>query len=310
MNSASLRYRWRWGRFLLRQGDLEAALPEIGRVVRDTPRYRPSALRRLYDREVSAQTLLSVWPTEPAARILLLQFLIEKSAESEQWIELMPVLWEALLDGDPPPTAQRARPYLTYLMGQGRHEEARRNWALLQSVHGRRDGCFDGVISSGANPPQNLVWNGDFEMPLQGGLFDWQLADSHLYSIDRQAAPDGDWVLRLVFEGKENLAFNGLRQQVVVAPARDMRLSFRVKTQGLTTKQRPFFQMVDRDTGQLLMETEPFQASSPWEQYEYSFRTRSTTRLVSLRLLRRESRRIDSKIRGTVWLDSVRLQVR
>ena len=162
-----------------------------------------------------------------------------------------------------------------------------------------------------ASCSRSALANGDFERPLTPSPLDWRLASSPAYSI-RLAEGEGfeaSAALRIDFKGTENLNFSGVRQQVVVEPGLEYELSFRLRSEDLTTEQGIYLEVVEAAGSRRLMETEPILGTTSWTAYGGKFFLADGS-TVWIRLRRQPSRRIDNLFRGHIWLDHVRLEAR
>jgi len=155
----------------------------------------------------------------------------------------------------------------------------------------------------------NLLLNPGFEYEPLGTALDWVIRASNQFETTRE--PDvfqtGSWSLRIRFNGTENVNYHHLTQRVVVEPGRH-HFRAQVRTDGVTTDQGVGFRIfaVDR-TSSLNFETAPTVGTADWTAVETTFTVPRQTRLLEIQAFRRQSRKFDSKIDGTVWIDDVSL---
>ena len=113
--------------------------------------------------------------------------------------------------------------------------------------------------------------------------------------------------MRVRSEGQENVQYQHLVQKIVVQPGR-YRFGVYIRTEGITTDQGVGFQILAADgSSGLNVRTEPLLGTKEWTLLERNFIVPPRTRLLEIRAFRRQSRKFDSKISGTVWIDDVSL---
>lgn len=181
-----------------------------------------------------------------------------------------------------------------------RDKQSRQAAAAWVSYLGDRRGDY---------PSPNLVYNGSFEREPTGAALDWRIAPSGRFetSLDSSVARDGKTSLRIQFQGGENVSYSHLAQSVVAAPGQ-YRFQVWVKTDSITTNEGPQFQIYDpANPTRLDVRIGPFLGSSDWQKVEQAISVAGGTDLIVLRVLRQPSRKFDSKVSGTVWVDAVSL---
>jgi hypothetical protein len=157
---------------------------------------------------------------------------------------------------------------------------------------------------------RNAVWNADFEHTLQGRPLGWTLVRSdHVRARQvKGEGLDGSAALRIEFLGKENLSFTGLSQTLVVEPGTDYRLSAHLRSEGITTDEGLFLEALDKTNRRVLVSTEPVAGTENWRAVSEKVQVPNDGELLVLRLRRRPSRMLDSKIRGKIWIDRISLE--
>jgi tetratricopeptide (TPR) repeat protein len=162
----------------------------------------------------------------------------------------------------------------------------------------------------GEHPSQSLLFNGDFEWELTGGVLDWRIGRVRGAETKRSPAPtqSGRWSLEVHFEGKENVDYHHLAQRVVVEPGA-YRFEGWIKTEGITTDQGIGWRIHDAEnTGRLDLVFDNRVGTSDWTQTQQDFQVGRSTRLLEVQLIRRPSLKFDNQINGTAWVDNVRLR--
>ena len=66
--------------------------------------------------------------------------------------------------------------------------------------------------------------------------------------------------------------------------------------------------MIDATTGRTLSSTEAIAGSTPWRCYQDTLLVEEGSHRLLLRLRRDKSLRLDNRLSGTLWLDSVVLE--
>jgi len=193
--------------------------------------------------------------------------------------------------------ARLAREYVRVLFAQRDYETAARAWTQYLGPHG------NGYLQS------NWVFNGDFETDLSDSAFDWSINawDEVEAAVDAQVAHTGTHSIRIRFEGKENLDYNGVGQTTFVKPGR-YRFEAYMRTEEITTDKGVAFHIYDRESGARLdVRTEELTGTHDWTKIERVVVVPRETRLLRIEVSRQRSMKFDSLIQGTVWIDSVEL---
>ncbi len=155
--------------------------------------------------------------------------------------------------------------------------------------------------------------NPGFEDSLTKKGFDWRYSGENKggWTIDRVArnAAEGEFALRILFTGKENLNFRNLYQIVEVDPLTGYSLSYRCRSSNITTDQGPFVEVYCKDAKGLHAKGGMIAGTALWTKEEIEFETPEGCNAVIVRLSRNMSRRIDNKIKGELWLDDFAMQM-
>lgn len=292
-------YRWRFGNFYIREGDLEKALLQFETAIElDPAEYLQSTLALLWKAGVGSEDILSIYPEDQWAGLMLMRFLVQQEGVEE---ELVDSQWEKLLSGNSTSVAiDEGEFYIQYLLDGGRFYKAREAWIRLVRGNGLEDQAY--------LKKENFLWNGTFEMPITGRALDWRAKQSDAYEIIPLMTSSGskrNKGLKFDFKGTENINFNGFQQLVIVEPEVEYELSFKARSEEISTEQGLYFEVA---AGSVLLQTEQILGTTPLTEYSGRFKVPSDQSLVAVRLRRRPSRRIDNKLRGTLWLETVKLE--
>ncbi len=296
-------YRWRLANFYLRNRSLDKAVPQLELALAADRRLLEPALGLLLKAGASYQLVDRVWPDDHEARRGLLRLLCQRQPTPGEPPSrgFLRQLWDRLLAGTEPTPLADGQVYLERLMKDHRFGEARARWIELANSNRLSDARFERA--------QNLIWNGDFEMPFAQTGLGWRVRDANGYSATQTEGEGlgGSGSLRIAFDGSLNLGFKGVQQRVIVDPGRSYRLAFRARTEDLSTDQGVFFQVQDGSSRRQLLATQQLLGSMPWTSYDSTFMADSSWIWVLLR--RKPSLRFDNRLGGVLWLDSVVLEV-
>ena len=295
INPKAAGYRWRLANFALRSGAPEEALEQFGRAVQLEPSgYLQPTLGLLWKAGFDSEDIQRIWPEDKPARLLLARFW---TGQGEAGAEPAGLEWEKLVGGDSEiPTVVEGEFFIRYLMERRDYEQAREEWIRLTEANGLSDPLF--------STKENWVWNGDFAITeTLGRALDWNLRESDAYDVVVGGSENQEG-LRIDFAGVENLNLSGLEQRAVVEPG-SYEFSFRARAQGIGTEQGPYFEL---SAGRTVVRTLQLLGDSPWQEYPALIDVAPEDRIMRIRLRREPSRRIDNKLRGTLWLSGVRLR--
>jgi hypothetical protein len=159
--------------------------------------------------------------------------------------------------------------------------------------------------------PGSTVWDGGFEQGFSRGGFGWQKTDvpGASVALDSSVRRSGTATLRVSFDGSANIDFQHVRQDMVVEPGTRYRFRAYVRCEGVSTDSGPRFRIFDRSQPAALnVETENLTGTlAVWTPQEVDFVTGPQTHFLTILLQRRPSRKLDNKLRGTLWVDDVSL---
>ena len=156
------------------------------------------------------------------------------------------------------------------------------------------------------------MMNPGFEFELTSMGFDWcywkdKDGIAKVMRVNHDAW-EGDYALRVNFNGRENIDFQHVYQIFTVDPLSKYHLTYAWKSQGITTDKGPFIEVYGYDKKGLYQAGPMITGTRGWGQVSLEFDVPEGCRAAVVRLRRQPSIRFDSKIRGTVWLDGFRLE--
>ena len=186
-------------------------------------------------------------------------------------------------------------------MAQEKFEDAGKVWHQITGKD---------TASAVAFTENSLVYDGGFEKDISGGGFGWRQNDAEGadFDFDTDEKHSGSRSARLTFDGTKNLLYEDLFQNVLVSPNTRYRFQGFLRTDQISTNSGMRFEIVDPNNPQRLDVLTPNETGTlPWTLEQLDFATGPDTHLISIRLVRKPSERLDNKIRGTVWIDDVSL---
>jgi hypothetical protein len=289
---------WRFGNFLLRQGERDNAFSEMRLAVQADPKRAAEAFSRALRAGSDIATTLD--------RVL--------PPISEAYLD---VIWDQTTDGHTenalkvwdriPPLHPHISLYDSFslvgaLMGEKRFAEASKVWDQAAALAGLGD------LQS---PAASVLWDGGFESNVSGGGFSWiflQEFRSVQVGFDAQEKHSGNRSLRITFDGKSNINYLGVCHYVPVKPSTTYLFSAWVKPRALTTDQGLHFQLHPVGTQyNSTANTSEIHGTAPWTRIEMPWTSAKDVHELQVCLARFPSDEGDNKIQGTVWVDDVAL---
>jgi hypothetical protein len=287
---------WRYGNFLLRRGDSNAAFAEIKHAVEADPKRGAAAfaLSMRFDRNVNS-ALQRVLPSSQDAYLNVISALAEQ-AQTDQAL----IVWSKLAALPPKLQLSQSFPLLEALINKRQVAEAQRVWDQALNF---------ASVSRPPDPPGSLVWDGGFETNVVGGGFTWRYSsfiDGVVVTLDKNEKHSGNRSLRLTFNGLRNVTFNDVCQFVSVQPSTSYLFSAWVLTRSLSTDQGVRFGLRSiGDPNNSAVWTEDVEGTQPWTKIELPWTSGKDVHELQLCVTRLPSVKFDSKIRGSAWIDDV-----
>jgi tetratricopeptide (TPR) repeat protein len=288
---------WKYGNFLLRQGRLPEAYAEIHRAMLVDPKLIPEGVSVVWHTDPDVHLLLDrILPDTAQAYSDALGFL----ADAQQSTAALEV-WRRLLAKDSHTDWKLVFKLTDLLVAQERFEEAGAVWH--QAV-GKDADPAPGYAGN------SLVYDGGFEKDILGGGFGWQQIDvqGSEFDFDAEEKHSGNRSARLIFNGTENMRYENLLQYVLVSPGTRYRFQGFLRTARISTESGMRFEIVDpKDQKNLDVLTPNETGTEPWTLEQIDFSTGPRTHMILIRLVRKQSERLDNQLRGTVWIDDISL---
>jgi tetratricopeptide (TPR) repeat protein len=285
---------WRYGNFLLRQGELPQAFAEIRRALDVDPQRAAEAFSRAWRVDPDVQEILDkVLPANPAVYLDAIREL-----DSNEQLGSALIVWAHLVAIHPRLQITVVFPFTDALLQAHRISDARRVWDEALSLSD---------TPPAGDPPGSVLWDGGFETGVRGGGFAWFLAPASSgvqTSLDAAVKHSGKQSLRLGFDGKRNVNFADVCHVAEVQPGASYRFSAWLLTQSLTTTQGVRFRLDSRAGS---VETSDLQGTQPWTKIELPWTAGKDVHEVRICVCRNPSDDFNARIQGTAWVDDVAL---
>ncbi|HEV2182185.1 MAG TPA: hypothetical protein VGR39_00770 [Candidatus Acidoferrales bacterium] len=287
---------WRYGSFLLRQGDLSGGFAALRRAIDKDPSLEASALAESWAVDPKADSIAAaVLPQNAAYHIRAIRyFLLQKQTGAAL------VMWTQLLKLNQPVAMRDAIDLIDVLLDEGQISEAHEVWQEALQRSARPDDPED----------SSVLFNGGFEHDFLNGGFDWrELPFSGVsYDLDSSVMHSGHQSLRITFDGTTNINFEHIFQYVYVAPHQRYRFLAYVRTEGISSGNGLQFDIFDPHHPEKLQVLTPALASTNgWTPVRVDFESGADAQMLEILLRRPPGPSFDNQPRGTVWVDDLSL---
>jgi len=288
---------WRYGNFLLRQGELEPAFAEIRRSVEADPGRAAEAVSRCLRVEPDANVILDrVLPVKSDVYIAVMEDLAQ-----DRQIENALKVWTRIVAMHPRIPLHDAFQIVMELRGTGQASEAHKVWEQAVELAG---------LSELEGPKNSMVWDGGFESDVTGEAYAWRFARtsrSAQIGFDTQEKYSGKRSLRVSFDGSSDVAFYDVCQTVPTEAGTAYELSGWMKSKDLTTDQGVRIELRPGIAGQTGATTADVRGTQLWTRFAAVWPGAKENQETQICLRRDASDQEDNKIRGTAWVDDVAL---
>ena len=287
--------RWQLGNLLLRMGQSDQAFVELRRAAESTPSLWPNVddlAWGVYGRDTGAVVRV-IHPETDTARMALALFF----ARHNQGAAALDQFRSTVVKSD-----QSSESLLGELLKARAFHEAYEVWARTHGVPLTdggviRDGGFEGVLTIG-----------------QTG-FGWQITPDVVnvaMSIDEGAHQNGARSLRIDFRGNSNPQSPLLTQIILVKPLTHYHFGLAALSKDFVSAADPVITLIDAsDPRSVVLAQSPPLRSDPnvWREFAIDFTTNADTQAITITLARQACANNPCPAFGTVWLDSVTVQV-
>jgi tetratricopeptide (TPR) repeat protein len=288
---------WRYGNFLLRQGELEPAFAEIRRSVEADPSRAAAAVSRCLRVEPDANVILDqVLPARSDIYIPVMEDLAQ-----DRQIDNALKVWTRIVAMHPKIGLHDAFQIVMELRSTGRASEAHKVWEQAVELAG---------LAGLEGPRNSMVWDGGFESDVIGEAYAWRFAKtsrSAQIGFDTQEKYSGKRSLRVSFDGSADVAFFDVCQTVPTEAGTSYELSGWMKAKDLTTDQGVHIELRPGIPGPTGASTTDVRGTQPWTRFAAVWPGAKENQETQICLRRDASDQEDNKIRGTAWVDDVAL---
>jgi len=294
VDRANPRVIWEAGMFYLTHGELREATPYLRHYLLLMPSEQEEVYTILHGAGAGPAYMLErVLPSEYQFHSRYFKFLMtysQNAAVSDAWNQRN--LWR--------PASIDYLAYCDFLIEKGLEQNAQGVWEEF---------VRHAYPPNIARDSSSVLFNGDFEYPIQNGGFDWKTgnAEGVEISIDKNVRKSGKSCLAARFSGKTNPAIYIAQQTVVVQPKQRYRLSGQIKTDKLTTHNGILLEVLGQGCTSLAARSDVVTGTTDWRPLELEFTTPAACSFVKVGVKRERSEKFDNKISGGVWLDEFRM---
>ena len=187
--------------------------------------------------------------------------------------------------------------FFRFLVDSGHQEEGQQLWAdyvkKQQPTYGNTE----------------LIFNPGFESNLSASPFSWNVEPRRDVDVVRvqDVRYDGNWSLRIRFNGDTNTAYHQT-YQLLVPRAGKYQFSAMIKADQITSDEGVRVHIFDPPgQSRLNVWSDTVTGTKDWVDVSKSFDVPEGVKLLSVELARMESRMFDNKIGGTTWVDHLEL---
>src|SRR6516164_589732 len=289
---------WRYGNFLLRQGQQVQAYTELRRAIEADPRRAAPAFSRAYRSNPDLDEILQqLLPAKPGVYVDV----ISEAAGSKQ-LAVAQTVWSQLIALHPQLRIREVGYLVSELLQAGDLSAAHRVWD-------------EGVATMNLPPlleaPGSVLWDPSFESGVRGYSFSWHFEPIVQFvsiGIDRAEKLSGDQSLRLSFDGKHNPNLEAACAMGIVQPGTTYHFSGWIKTRDITTENGVGFRVRSTDDGSApVLNTRESHGTNPWASVDQTWTAGAHTHRVQVCVVRDPSDNPGVRISGTAWLDDVNL---
>ena len=283
---------WEAANLYAGRGQTTLALHQVRTVLEGAPYLMPSALAFAWriNPDIDS-TLQQVIPADPKNYYALLDLLLAKkeTAAAEK-------TWNALVHLNQPIERSAVFDYIRYLVLESQVNQALAVWQRAGSLSG---------LSAYQPTQQNLIVNGDFNLDVLNGGFDWLYNKSNdvTLALDPTEVFNGRRSLKIKFDSR-SIEDAGIRELVPVQANTTYDFSGYFKASDMEGAGGPRIVLQDVYDQSLYFASEEMKDTDDWKQITGSFTTGPQSKLLVVRVQRVPAGR---PIRGKLWIDNLSL---
>jgi hypothetical protein len=293
---ASADVAWRYGNFLLRQGEIRPALHELKFTLESDPRRAGSAFSRVYRADPDVDAVLDdLLPNVPSAYVDA----ITEAVDSQQ-LAVAQTMWAKLMTMSPHLEIVDFDRLVGALLSNGDYDAARRIWD-----QGAATMKFPPLLQ----PQGSVLWDPSFESGVNHQVFSWNYKplDQGVHAeLDTTEKLSGSQSLRLTFDGEHNPSEDIACALGIVTPGMKYLFSGWVKTRDLAGDEGIRFHITAVGNSRVpVVSTKETHGTSPWTFVEEHWTAEPGVHRVSICATREPSTNADVRISGDAWVDDV-----
>jgi Tetratricopeptide repeat/Carbohydrate binding domain len=297
-NSADV--AWRYGNFLLRQGEQTPAYAEMRLAIDADPQRAAAAFSRAYRSNPNIDELLD--QLLPAKQDVYVEVIWE--ALSARQLAVAKTVWSRLFKlHDVHLTMRDVDHFVSELLATSDFTEARQAW--------------DQGTATMKFPPLyqlqgSVVWDPSFESDSNGTSFAWHylpVTQGVTVALDKTEKPSsGKQSLRLTFDGRHDPNVEASCTLAIVQPNTTYQFSGWVKTNALTSDQGIGFRLhAFGDANVPTVNTSKVLGTTPWSLVEQTWTSGPKVHRLQICVVRDASENPEARISGAAWVDDVNL---
>jgi tetratricopeptide (TPR) repeat protein len=295
---ASAEVSWRYGNFLLRQGERTPAYAELKQAVAADPRRASAAFSRAYRSNPNIQQILT--ELLPAEQSVYLGVISE--AASAKQLAVAQTVWAQMMTLHPKLTFRDVDVLTVPLMQNREYLEARRIWD---------EGVSTIPLPALFEPQLSVIWDPSFESGMNGAAYAWRfrpLEQGISIGFDKSEKTSGQQSLRLSFDGKHNPNLDAACTLANVQPSTSYYFSGWIKTKEITTQNGIEFRLRSVNPSKpYVVNTREVHGTNPWTELDMRWSSPPDAHQVAVCVTREPSDNPEVRISGTAWVDEVNL---
>lgn len=288
---------WRYGNFLLRQGDRIRAYTMMRRAIEADPTRAQVAFSRAYRASPNIEEILQqLLPATPR----VYGDVITQALRDKQ-VAVAETVWKELITLHPRLSMDRMDLVGTLLQD--------REYDLALHVWDQGVETMD--LPPLLQSPGSVIWDPSFESGINDRrYFSWHfkpLDQGVIVRLDRSEKLTGIQSLRISFDGKHNPDLDAACTLGIVQPNTTYHFAGWVKTNNITTENGIEFRVFSPDDHRTAaLKTREFHGTLPWTLVEGTWAAVDTHE-VQVCVTREPSDNPEIRISGTVWVDQITL---
>jgi tetratricopeptide (TPR) repeat protein len=289
---------WRYGNFLLRQGEQRPAYAELQRAIEADPRRAAAAFSRAYRTNPNIDELLD--ELLPAKQSVYVDVIAE--AASEKQLAVAKTIWARLLTLHPHLEIRDVDRLVSELLQNGEFAEARQIWD---------QGVATMSLPPLFEPQGSVLWDPSFESGIDGPSFAWHfepLVQGVSIGFDKSEKLSGNQSLRLTFDSKHNPNLDAACALGIVQPGTSYLFSGWLKTRDITTEQGIGFRIRSLGNNRIpIVKTRELRGTNAWTLVDQTWNAAPDIHRVQVCVGRDASENAEVRVSGNAWVDDVTL---